>query len=124
MYRQAIRAKAFDAVRGVLPAASLSNVGIYGTGQGYEALLLRMRSHPLPEARAYADLMLTELRKVIPSFLKRVDLDDRGVAWSTYLATTRSAVEEIAAGLFPDGGEPAESGARTCSSSTGTPTAR
>ena len=78
MYRQAIRAKAFDAVRGVLPAASLSNVGIYGTGQGYEALLLRMRSHPLPESRAYADLMLTELRKVIPSFLKRVDLDDRG----------------------------------------------
>ena len=65
-------------MRGVLPAASLSNVGIYGTGQGYEALLLRMRSHPLPESRAYADLMLGELRKVIPSFLKRVDLDDRG----------------------------------------------
>ena len=70
VYRQAIRAKAFDAVRGVLPAASLSNVGIYGTGQGYEALLLRMRSHPLPESRAYADLMLGELRKVIPSFLQ------------------------------------------------------
>ncbi|MGQ0432872.1 MAG: FAD-dependent thymidylate synthase [Microthrixaceae bacterium] len=101
VYRQAIRAKAFDAVRGVLPAASLSNVGIYGTGQGYEALLLRMRSHPLPEARAYADLMLTELRKVIPSFLKRVDLDDRGVAWSTYLASTRSAVEELAQQLVP-----------------------
>ncbi len=101
VYRQAIRAKAFDAVRGVLPAASISNVGIYGTGQGYEALLLRMRSHPLPEARAYADLMLTELRKVIPSFLKRVDLDDRGVAWSTYLASTRSAVEELADQLLP-----------------------
>jgi thymidylate synthase ThyX len=107
VYRQAIRAKAFDAVRGVLPAASVSNVGIYGTGQGYEALLLRMRSHPLPEARAYADLMLGELRKVIPSFLKRVDLDDRGVAWSTYLASTRSAMEETVAGLFPDG-EPEE----------------
>ncbi len=102
VYRQAIRAKAFDAVRGVLPAASLSNVGIYGTGQGYEALLLRMRAHPLPEARAYADLMLTELRKVIPSFLKRVDLDDRGVAWSTYLAGTRTAVEEVAARLLED----------------------
>ena len=103
VYRQAIRAKAFDAVRGVLPAASLSNVGIYGTGQGYEALLLRMRSHPLPESRAYADLMLGELRKVIPSFLKRVDLDDRGVAWSTYLASTRSAMEELAAELVqPD----------------------
>ncbi len=33
VYRQAIRAKAFDAVRGILPAATLSNVGIYGTGQ-------------------------------------------------------------------------------------------
>jgi thymidylate synthase ThyX len=106
VYRQAIRAKAFDAVRGVLPAASLSNVGIYGTGQGYEALLLRMRSHPLPESRAYADLMLGELRKVIPSFLKRVDLDDRGVAWSTYLASTRSAMEEIAEQLFPAGSVP------------------
>ena len=36
----------------MLPAASLSNVGIYGTGQAFEALLLRMRAHPLPEARA------------------------------------------------------------------------
>jgi len=109
VYRQAIRAKAFDAVRGVLPAASISNVGIYGTGQGYEALLLRMRAHPLPEARAYADLMLTELRKVIPSFLKRVDLDDRGVAWSAYLATTRSAVDELAQRLLepaPASGDP------------------
>ncbi|MET0728612.1 MAG: FAD-dependent thymidylate synthase [Acidimicrobiales bacterium] len=103
VYRQAIRAKAFDAVRGILPAASISNVGIYGTGQGYESLLLRMRAHPLPEARAYADLMLTELRKVIPSFLKRVDLDDRGVAWSAYMASTRTAVDEIAGKLFPDG---------------------
>ena len=80
VYRPAVRAKALDTVRGILPAASLSNVGIYGTGQGYESLLLRMRAHPLPEARTYSDLMLTELRKVIPSFLKRVDLDDRGVA--------------------------------------------
>src|SRR5690606_11361680 len=36
VYRQATRAKALDAVRGMLPAASLSNVGIYGSGQGFE----------------------------------------------------------------------------------------
>jgi thymidylate synthase ThyX len=102
VHRQALKAKALDTVRGALPAASLSNVGIYGTGQAYEALLLRMRAHPLPEARSYADLMLTELRKVIPSFLKRVDLTDRGVAASTYLATTRTAMEDVAARLFPE----------------------
>src|SRR4029453_6521933 len=101
VYRPAGRAKALDTVRGILPAASLSNVGIYGTGQGYESLLLRMRSHPLPEARTYSDLMLTELRKVIPSFLKRVDLTDRGVAASTYQATTRASMEDIADKLFP-----------------------
>jgi thymidylate synthase ThyX len=104
VYRQAVRAKAFDALRGILPAASLSNVGIYGTGQAYEQLLLRMRAHPLPEARSYADLMLFELRKVIPSFLKRVDLDDRGVAWSNYLAANRSAMDDVAARLFPPAG--------------------
>jgi thymidylate synthase ThyX len=103
VHRQSIRAKALDAVRGVLPAASLSNVGIYGTGQGYEALLLRMRASPLPEARAYADLMLTELRKVIPSFLKRVDLPDRGGAWSGYLEERRTSMAEVAGRLL--GGE-------------------
>jgi thymidylate synthase ThyX len=100
VYRQSIRAKAFDAVRGVLPAAAQSNVGIYGTGQAYEQLLLRMRAHPLPESRAYADMMLDELRKVIPSFLKRVDLADRGGAWSAYLETNRKAMEHIAEDLL------------------------
>src|SRR5205823_6673606 len=88
VYRMTIRAKALDTLRGLLPAATVSNVGIYGTGQAYEQLLLRMRAHPLLEVRAYADLMLVELRKVIPAFLQRVDLPDRGGAWSGYLAET------------------------------------
>ena len=100
MYRQSVRAKAFDALRGILPAASLSNVGIYGTGQAYEQLLLRMRAHPLPEAGAYAALMLEELRKVIPSFLVRVDRPDRGGEWTAYLETTRADTEALAARLF------------------------
>lgn len=102
VYRQAIRAKAFDATRGILPAAALSNVGIYGSGQGFEALLLRMRAHPLPESRMYADLMLAELRKVIPSFLRRVDLPERGQAWSDYMSSTRQAMEATAYELLPD----------------------
>ena len=46
VHRAAIRAKALDTLRGMLPAATQSNVGIYGSGQAYEALLLRMRAHP------------------------------------------------------------------------------
>ena len=101
VYRQAVSAKAFDAVRGLLPAAALSNVGIYGTGQAYEALLVRMRAHPLPEAREYSVMMLTELRKVIPSFLKRVDLPDRGDEVGAYAADIRERLEDLAEGWFP-----------------------
>jgi len=100
-HRLAVRAACLDALRGLLPAGSLSNVGIYGTGQSYELLLLRMRSHPLPEARRYADLMLTELRKVIPSFLTRVDRPERGGVWSEYLAETEAATAEIVNDLWP-----------------------
>ena len=70
-WRMTVRAKALDSLRGLLPAATRSNVGIFGTAQGYEALLLRMRAHPLREVRDYAELMLAELRKVIPAFLTR-----------------------------------------------------
>jgi thymidylate synthase ThyX len=65
-----------------------------------------MRSHPLPEARHYADLMLHELRKVIPSFLRRVDLADRGGMASQYLATTRDRTAELVEQLF--GGTPVQ----------------
>ncbi|MEI6497751.1 MAG: FAD-dependent thymidylate synthase [Actinomycetota bacterium] len=100
VYRQATRAKALDAVRGVLPASSLSNVGIYGSGQGFEQLLLRMRSHPLPEARQYADLMLIELRKVVPSFLRRIDVPERGGRWVDYLTSTRDRSAELVHSLL------------------------
>ena len=49
VYRSVIRAKALDTLRGLLPAATTSNVGLFGTGQAFEALLLRMLAHPLDE---------------------------------------------------------------------------
>jgi len=101
-YRLSIRAKALDTLRGLLPAATTSNVGIYGTGQAYENLLLRMRAHPLEEVRAYAALMLEELRKVIPAFLRRVDLPDRGGAWSSYLEEAHQSTARVAAALLAD----------------------
>lgn len=106
IYRMAVKAKGLDAVRGILPAAAQSNVGMYGSGQSYEQLLLRMRSHPLPEARTYAELILTELRKVIPSFVRRVDLPERGGAWSTYLEDNRNSMEGLADGLLDESDPP------------------
>jgi thymidylate synthase ThyX len=102
VYRSTIRAKACDALRGLLPAATVSNVGMFATAQSYEQLLLRMRGHPLREVREYSDLILVELRKVIPAFLTRVDRPDRGGAWTDYLRWTRDATADVAQALLDD----------------------
>jgi thymidylate synthase ThyX len=99
VWNATIRAKACDTVRGLLPVSTLSNVGIYGTGQAYEMSLVRMQASPVREVRDYGAMMLDELRKIIPSFLTRVDLDDRGVRWSRYLEDVRQDLEEKAAPL-------------------------
>jgi thymidylate synthase ThyX len=97
VYRSTIIAKTCDALRLLLPAATRSNLGIYATGQSYEQLLMRLAAHPLAEMRDYGDLMLIELRKVIPAFLKRVDVEDRGLAWTGYWHETREAVQDVTA---------------------------
>jgi thymidylate synthase ThyX len=106
VHRAAIRAKALDTLRGMLPAATQSNVGIYGSGQAYEALILRMRAHPLEEVRACADAMLVELRKVIPAFLARVDVPERGGRWTGYLKGITESTGDLSGTLAATAPEP------------------
>jgi thymidylate synthase ThyX len=111
VWERSIRAKALDAMRGLLPAASLSHVGVFASGQAYEQLVMRLLASPLPEAREVGGMALAELRKVIPAFLKRVDMPDRGGAWIEYLeqlrARTSAAVERFGLGDDRPGEEPA-----------------
>ena len=100
-HRAAVRAACLDALRGLLPAGCISNVGIYGSGQSYEHLLLRMRAHPLPEARHYAELMMEELRKVIPSFLTRLERAERGGVWVDYLRRNEEETNRVVEALWP-----------------------
>jgi thymidylate synthase ThyX len=101
-HRRALRAKALDLLRGLLPAASLSHVGIFATGQAYEQLLLRLYASPLPEARDYADMILSELKTVMPSFVARVERPDRGGEWISYLAGRADAASRWAGRLGLD----------------------
>ena len=84
--RRAVNAKAYDLLRGLLPAASLSHMGIYATGQAYEQLILHLLGHPLPEARHYGGLILDAIKAVMPSFVARVERPERGGEWIGYLA--------------------------------------
>ena len=89
--RRAVKAKALDLLRGLLPAASLSHMGIYATGQAYEQLILHLLAHPLPEARACGKQLLEAVKAVIPSFVARVERPGRGDVWVDYLSERRAA---------------------------------
>jgi thymidylate synthase ThyX len=101
-WRRSIRAKALDLLRGLLPAATLSHVGIYATGQAYEQLIMRLLASPLPEARDYGGMILAELKQVMPSFVSRVDRPDRGGEWIEYLERRREQTEGWVARLGLD----------------------
>ena len=101
-HRRAVRAKALDLVRGLLPAASLSHVGMYASGQTYEQLVLHLLAHPLAEARAYGSMLLEELQRIIPSFVSRIPREDRGGRWVEYLRERRAASDAVAARLGLD----------------------
>ena len=108
-WRRSVKAKALDLLRGLLPAATVSNVGVFASGQSYEQLLLRLRSSELAEARTVGNTLLTQLQQVIPSFLTRVDRPDRGGVWVDYLAATRAgAVASAAEALRGATPEPAD----------------
>jgi thymidylate synthase ThyX len=91
--RRAIKAKALDLLRGLLPAASLSHMGIYASGQTYEQLVLHLLAHPLPEARQYGEMILEAVQAVMPSFVARVERPDRGGEWIAYLQARERAAD-------------------------------
>ncbi len=70
-YAATVRAHACDVMRSYLPAATLTNLGIFATGQAFEHLLNRLYSHPAGECRLLASAMRHELDRLIPSFVKR-----------------------------------------------------
>ncbi len=107
-WARSIRAKALDLLRGLLPAATLSHVGIYASGQAYEQLILRLLASPLPEAREYGGMILTELQRVMPSFVSRVERPDRGGEWVSYLQQRRERTESWVARLGLDRREPGD----------------
>jgi thymidylate synthase ThyX len=75
-WKSATRAKALDILRGLLPAGTLTNLGLFGNGRAFEYLITKMAAHELPECRRLATDLHHELELVIPSFVKRA-LDER-----------------------------------------------
>ena len=90
-YRATVRAHACDLLRSYLPAATLTNVGLFGVGQAFEYLLSKLYSHELSEAKDLAGAMHGELNQLIPSFVKRAQVNDY---ISGILATAQNLARE------------------------------
>jgi len=101
-WRSATRAQACDAARALLPVATTSTVGIYGSGQAIESLVMHLMSEDLPEARETGQKILDEVRKVAPILFERADKPERGGAAIAYRANTRHAVRDLAQQWLPE----------------------
>ena len=112
-HERAVRAKALDLLRSLLPAASLSHVGIFASAQTLERLILHLRAHPLPEARGRGELLLAAIRAAAPSFVIRVERPERGGEWVSFLRRRAGSQAAVARRLGLDGHpEPEAAGVR------------
>jgi thymidylate synthase ThyX len=106
-YNASVKAKALDALRGLLPAATRTNVGLYGNGRAFEFLLIKMQSHDLAEIRELAGTIKAELDTEIPSMVSRADPDDaKGRGTMDFYRATRQELRDltaqVTAGITPE----------------------
>ncbi len=93
---RATRAQACDAARPLLPVATRSTVGLFGSSQALEALIMRLLSEDLPEAQVVGQQLLEQGRKIIPAFLERADVPKYGGATSMHRHARRASMRQLA----------------------------
>jgi thymidylate synthase ThyX len=96
-YNASIRAQACDVLRGLLPASTLTNMGVFGNGRFFEYLLFKLRTHPLAEMHSLADQIQNELDKVVPSFVRRGKKDHRHfIPSAEFVQNSTAALQQAA----------------------------
>jgi len=95
IYRSTIKAKSLDILRGILPASTLTNIGITGNGRAFEYLLSKIFASDLSELRNLAGHLHEELDKIIPSFIRRANDEKYGKLLQGYFINTRKAITRL-----------------------------
>jgi thymidylate synthase ThyX len=94
VYNSTVRSKTLDILRNLLPAATLTNLGITGNGRAFEYLLTRLYCSELNELKDLAHLMNSELNCVIPSFIKRVN-EKHGKSLQSFMINTNKEISKL-----------------------------
>ncbi len=76
-YVAALRAKVLDCLRGLLPAGTLTNMGVFGNGRFWEGVINKLQCQNLVELQEIGKQAYEELYKVVPSFVRRAESHHR-----------------------------------------------
>ena len=101
-YSAALRAKVLDCLRGLLPASTLTNMGVFGNGRFFEILLQKLHCHNLAEMQEIGKTSYQELSKIIPSFVRRADPTHRHCkAFALFLESMQREMRQVAGKYAP-----------------------
>lgn len=96
-YQAAMRAKVLDCLRGLLPAGTLTNMGVFGNGRFFESMIHRLNGSNLVEMQEIGKSAYEELSKIIPSFVRRASPSHRTHAsWMEFHDGIESEIRMIA----------------------------
>ena len=101
-WRRACHAQACDGVRSLLPAATTATVGVVGSAQAINNMILHLHSHELPEMHALGQKALEAVRMVAPVFFERTDLPTRGGLINDHQRETRENTATLAKRILSD----------------------
>nr|NGX29101.1 Thymidylate synthase ThyX [Candidatus Anoxychlamydiales bacterium] len=95
-YRAALRAKVLDCLRGLLPASTLTNMGVFGNGRFFEGLIKKLTAHSFAEYNQIGKEALKELSKDIPSFVRRAEPNSKyQKAYQDFVQKTKDTLKTI-----------------------------
>jgi thymidylate synthase ThyX len=94
VYQSTVRSKTLDILRNLLPASTLTNLGITGNGRAFEYLLTRLYCSELDELKDLARMLNSELDCVISSFIKRVN-EKHGKSLQSFMINTNKEIAKL-----------------------------
>ena len=94
-YNTAIRAKTFDLTRGVLPASTITNLGMHASFRTFDRSLKKMLASEYPPAVETGELAYSELASIEEPMIKSVK-DRHGAEEIKFLQEQRAGLKELA----------------------------
>jgi thymidylate synthase ThyX len=82
-YKSSLRSAALDEIRSLLPASTLTNMGISGNGRAFISLIERLKGYGTQESTKFSELIYRELEPELPELIDDA-VSSHGIAQIAY----------------------------------------